>query len=189
VGGKCTLGRAIVSANNDASPRGVCTPGRGADRIVLPRGSTQTLTTVNNTNYGPTGLPTIRSVITIAGNGSTIRHAGTAPKFRILAVAQTGALTLQNTRVSAGGPAVENSGSRLQLVNSTVSGNTSYGIGTRFGASTTVTNSTISGNSELGLYAFMSSEVRVINSSISGNKGGGAGAFNSAGDLFLPILR
>jgi hypothetical protein len=75
VGGACTLVRAIVAANNDTTASGNYTKGRGADTIVLPRNSTQTLTAVNNTTpYGPTGLPFIRSVITIAGNGSIIRR-------------------------------------------------------------------------------------------------------------------
>src|SRR5215207_2071539 len=60
VGGTCTLVRAIAAANNDTTANGRCTKGSGADRIVLPNGSTKTLTSVNNTNYGPTGLPTIR---------------------------------------------------------------------------------------------------------------------------------
>jgi len=71
VGGACTLIRAIVAANNDTATPG-CKKGSGADTIVLPRGSTQTLTAVNNTNYGPTGLPTVRTPITIVGNGSKI---------------------------------------------------------------------------------------------------------------------
>src|SRR5215213_8718884 len=71
VGGACTLIRAIVAANNDTATPG-CKKGSGADTIVLPLHSTQTLTTVNNTNYGPTGLPTVRTPITIMGNGSKI---------------------------------------------------------------------------------------------------------------------
>src|SRR5215213_10799172 len=47
VGGTCTLIRAINAANNDTTASG-CKKGSGADTIVLPRGSTQTLTTVNN---------------------------------------------------------------------------------------------------------------------------------------------
>jgi hypothetical protein len=60
VGGTCTLIRAIVAANNDTATPG-CKKGSGADTIVLPLRSTQTLTTVNNRNYGAAGLPTIRT--------------------------------------------------------------------------------------------------------------------------------
>src|SRR5215212_169630 len=42
VGGTCTLIRAIKAANSDTSANGRCAKGSGADRIVLPRGSTQT---------------------------------------------------------------------------------------------------------------------------------------------------
>src|SRR5215217_4894216 len=62
VGGSCTLVRAIVAANNNTTASGNCRKGSGADTIVLPLHSTQTLTTVNNTVDGPTGLPVIRSV-------------------------------------------------------------------------------------------------------------------------------
>src|SRR3712207_899405 len=81
VGGGCTLVEAILSANMNTSVGG-CRAGSGADRIVLPAGSTQTLTTFNNNPYfyGRSGLPVIRSVITIAGNGGTIRRAPTAPE-------------------------------------------------------------------------------------------------------------
>ena len=65
-------------------------------------GSTQTLTEVHNSTYGPTGLPVVSSVITIAGQGSTIVRDSGAPYFRILAVSSTGDLTLQETTVSGG---------------------------------------------------------------------------------------
>jgi hypothetical protein len=90
--------QAIRSANSDTSFGG-CTAGNGADRIVLPAGSSQTLTTVNNTAYYATGLPVIRSVITIDGNGSTINRASSGPAFRILTVGSHGNLTLQDTTV------------------------------------------------------------------------------------------
>ncbi len=139
VGGSCTLVRAIVAANNDTTASGNCTKGSGADRIVLPSGSTQTLTAVNNTNYGPTGLPTIRSVITIAGNGSTISRASGAPRFRILVVGDSGNLTLQRTTITGGrltadvptADVIGNGGGVLNVNNGEI----------------TITNSTISGNS------------------------------------------
>jgi hypothetical protein len=104
VGGSCTLVRAIVAANNNTTASGNCRQGSGANTIVLPRNSTQTLTAVNNTKqyYGPIGLPTIRSAITIAGNASTIRRASTAPKFGLLFIEKVGSLTLQKTTISGG---------------------------------------------------------------------------------------
>src|SRR5215217_9310397 len=48
-GTTCTLVNAITAANNNAATGG-CTAGSGADTIVLPSGSMQTLTSVNNTS-------------------------------------------------------------------------------------------------------------------------------------------
>jgi hypothetical protein len=50
VGDSCTLVDAITAANTDTATGG-CPAGSGADTIVLPAGSTQTLTEVNNTTY------------------------------------------------------------------------------------------------------------------------------------------
>ena len=106
VGGTCTLVRAINAANNDTTAGGRCTQGSGADTIVLPLGSIQRLTAVNNTVYGPTGLPVIRTDITIAGHNSAIRRARTAPEFRIVTVGQAGDLTLHRAAVSRGRTAI-----------------------------------------------------------------------------------
>jgi hypothetical protein len=72
VGGACSLVDAITAANTDTATGG-CVAGSGADTIVLPAGSTHTLTSVHNDTYGPTGLPVIRSAITIAGQGGRLR--------------------------------------------------------------------------------------------------------------------
>ena len=106
VGGTCTLVRAINAANNDTTAGGRCTQGSGADTIVLPLGSIQRLTAVNNTVYSPTGLPVIRTDITIAGHNSAIRRARTAPEFRIVTVGQAGDLTLHRAAVSRGRTAI-----------------------------------------------------------------------------------
>jgi hypothetical protein len=95
VNSSCTLVDAITAANTDTAIGG-CVAGKGADTIVLPVGSQQTLTSVNNNTYGNTGLPVIASKITIAGNGSTILRSALAyysDSFRILAVNHTGDLT------------------------------------------------------------------------------------------------
>lgn len=80
VGGGCTLVNAIVAANLDTASGG-CAAGSGADTLILQAGSTHTLTTVNNSERGPTGLPVIASDITIQGNGSTITRAPGRPTF------------------------------------------------------------------------------------------------------------
>src|SRR5262245_60395321 len=43
-----------------------------ADTIALVGNRTYTLTAVNNTTNGPTGLPTIQGALTLQGNGATI---------------------------------------------------------------------------------------------------------------------
>ena len=111
---------------------------------------------------GRTGLPVIRSVITIVGNGSTIRRSGGAPQFRIFAVAGVGNLELQRTTVSGGVATTSEGGGGayirrgvLTLANSTMSGNSAGlpnigysdggGISNTFG-DVILTNSNISGN-------------------------------------------
>ena len=80
VSGGCSLVNAITAANTDTATGG-CPKGSGADTIRLPVGSTQTLTTVNNSTYGPTGLPVISSAITIEGKNSTIQRESSAPEL------------------------------------------------------------------------------------------------------------
>ena len=158
VGANCTLVNAITAANTDTATGG-CPAGSGADTIVLPAGSTQTLTTVNNSTYGPTGLPVISSAITIAGQGSTIRRDSGVPEFRILAIGNIGDLMMQDSIIS-GGVAPDDAGvhsyagggvlnvngvfnlARSRILNSIASlggGIANYGI-------VTVTTSIIAGN-------------------------------------------
>ena len=72
---------AIDAANQNVEP----------DSIVLAIGATFTLTEVNNTASGPTGLPTIAAsgALTIVGNGGVIERSTTteAPAFRLLDIA------------------------------------------------------------------------------------------------------
>jgi hypothetical protein len=210
VGGSCTLVNAITAANTDMATGG-CPAGSGADTIVLPASSTQTLTEGNNSTYGATGLPVISSVITIAGQGSTIVRDSGAPAFRIVAVNSTGDLTLQETTVSGGiapalspydvrnGGGVANYGGTLTVLNSTISGNaTAYcpnycyggsGGGIANGGGTlTVLNSTISGNSALldggGVANFDGGTLTVVDSTITGNSAiysNGGGVANGGG--------
>ncbi len=115
----------------------------GANTIVLPGGKTFTLTEVNNTTDGPTGLPVIadNDNLTISGNGATFARSTAAgtPAFRLFNVASGAALTLQN----------------LTLANGLVLGDTgmdAYGgaILNAVGASLTVNSSTFAGNQVVG---------------------------------------
>ena len=69
------------------------------------------LTGVNNRTYGPTGLPVIRSRVTIVGNGNTILRARRAERFRIFAVARSGRLTLNRLTIRGGFASRSNHGS------------------------------------------------------------------------------
>ncbi len=148
VGGGCNLVDAITAANSDAQTGG-CTAGSGTDTLALPAQSTHTLVTVNNSTHGPTGLPVITSELTIDGNLSTITR-DSALEFRILAVGDSGNLTLQDTKVSGGaapeGGGIDNAGI-LTLRNSTVEGNSAYvGGGIDNSGSLTLTDSFILSN-------------------------------------------
>ena len=91
VKGRCTLARAIVSANNDASR--FCTPGRGPDTIGFP--AKQVIVLIKGSIFrGKTGLPLIRSAIAINGKGSVIRRALGAPALDLFNVARSGRSTL-----------------------------------------------------------------------------------------------
>jgi hypothetical protein len=192
VGGNCTLVDAITAANTDTATGG-CPAGNGADTIVLPAGSTQTLTEVNNFTpyepYGATGLPIISSSITIEGNGSTIMRGSGAPKFRIMHVNSTGDLTLRDTTISGGrspdiffgrlsGAGVANYGGNVTVINSTITGNSADsdlggGVWNDSYSTLTVTNSTITGNFAGyiggGVFNERYSTLIVTNSIISGN--------------------
>src|SRR4051794_28791361 len=78
---------ALKAAINAANANGQ------ADTINLAAGGTYTLTTIDNSTLGATGLPAIANEVagldlTINGNGAKIQRSASAgtPEFRILAV-------------------------------------------------------------------------------------------------------
>ena len=196
-GTSCTLIDAITAANNDAPTVG-CSAGSGADTLVLPPESTHTLT--QGYDYGPNGLPVVTSAITIAGNGSTITRDPSAPQFRILEVARSGDLTLQETTAnggvsSASGGGVSNFGV-LTLTNSKVSGSSTGQYGDGGGVfnngTLTLTNSTVSGNSA-GQYGggggvFSNGTLTLTNSTVSGNSAGQYGRGGGVSNYGVLIL-
>src|SRR5206468_4149069 len=198
VSGGCTLLDAITAANTDAATGG-CSAGSGADTLILQNSSAHTLTTVNNSTYGPTGLPVISSQITIEGHNSTIERDSGAPNFRIFAVNSSGDLTLQETTVSGGGEAsgggVFNFGT-VTIQNSTLSGNTTSISGSgggvfNSGGTVTIQDSTLSGTSGhrgdgSGGGVSNSGTVTIQNSTLSGNSASyGGGVSNYGGTLTL----
>lgn len=185
--GQCSLIEAIVNANNDAVTHADCASGSGADTIVLPANADVTLRAKYDNTYGRTGLPLITSSITIEGNGSKIVSRG-ARKFRLMAVSNSGNLTLQDLTLSRGssvyGGGVFNNGT-LTVANSTISGNkaSSHGGGVSNQGMLNIDNSTISKNSASlggGVYNSPSGTLTIDNTTISGNKtsSSGGGVFN-----------
>ena len=178
VGTDCKLWQAIQSANRDSSAAGSsCTAGSGADTIVLA-GNTYIYTSTNGTNAA---LRDITTLITIEANGATIaRDSGADSDFRILTVANTGNLTLNNATITGGvagafphnlGGGIVNGGT-VTLNNSTVSGNSAqFGGGVDNSGMLTLNNSTVSGNSadERGGGIDNSGGLMLNNSTVSDN--------------------
>src|SRR5262245_30147052 len=78
-----------------------------ADAITLAAGTTFTLSTVNNSTNGPTGLPTIAANsgnLTIVGNGDIIERstATGTPAFRLFDIAAGASLILENLTLQGG---------------------------------------------------------------------------------------
>src|SRR5262249_53292111 len=78
----------------------------GANTIVLDGHRNFTLTAVDNTADGPTGLPVIadQDLLTIIGSNNTIERSTAAgtPAFRLFDVAVGGSLTLLNLTLQNG---------------------------------------------------------------------------------------
>jgi hypothetical protein len=186
-GTTCTLAAAITAANTDAMVGG-CSAGGGADTLVLPAFSTLTLTAVDNTTYGDTGLPVVTSTITISGRGSTLERSGSALAFRLLAVGTGGELTVQDLTLQGGSPSSAGGGifnvGTLTVANCTITGNTAaFGAGggvASYTGTLTIVHSTLSGNTALysGGGVVSTGTLTVANSMITGNT-----AFNSGGGV------
>src|SRR5262249_45020176 len=78
----------------------------GSNTITLVAGTTLTLSAVDNTTDGATGLPVIAANdnLTIAGNGDTIERSMAAgiADFRLLDLASGGSLILNNLTLQGG---------------------------------------------------------------------------------------
>jgi hypothetical protein len=149
--GQCSLVEAIFNANTDAVVSADCPPGSGPDLIVLPPNATLRLRAVYDDAYGPTGLPLITTQITIEGNGARLHARGGGARFRLIAVASSGELTLQNATLTNGsstnGGAVLNNGTAT-ILNSTITKNSaSLGGGVLNQGTLLIQDSAISGNS------------------------------------------
>ncbi len=205
----CTLTHAINNANADADTDGAggCTAGSGADILELKSNAMYTLSTVDNQDAsGPNGLPLISSVITINGNGATVKRssvAGTAD-FRLLHIGTGGNLTVNNLKLTGGrlsanyqyGGGIQNGGT-LTLNNSTITGNNDLGVGAvgsaianMYQSSLTLNNSTVSGNKAThggAVMNFPNASATVNNSTIFNNEAtnGGIGGIGNGGEMVL----
>ncbi|MCP3982142.1 MAG: hypothetical protein GY716_22780 [bacterium] len=154
----CTLVDAFTAAESD-SVAGGCIAGDGVDEIHLT--GDVTLTLVDNTDPAPAGnwpaaqngLPHVATDITLEGGGFTIERAPAAPTFRLLSVASTGSLTLndvtlRNGRSDYGGAIRLDSGGTLLVQNSVLENNTATVAGGAIASigHLTLTNSSITSN-------------------------------------------
>lgn len=162
-----------------------------------------TLTAVDDTIDGNNGLPSIASDVTIQGAGGfrwTIARDALAPEFRIFHVPLGGTLTLEDVGVSGGalsvstvslhdiGGGILNNGGTVNLIDSTVSGNSAAGGGgvtNRMGATLNASNTMFSGNSATFSGGAISNQtgatLTMSDSTVSGNfvtSGLGAGINN-----------
>ncbi len=164
----------------------------GADTLNLATDCAYTLTILDNNTYGPNGLPSITSQITINGNGATIERGSGV--FRIFHVASGGNLTLTNITIAAGnsggnyGGGILNGGGTLNISHSTLSGNTgSYGGGILNGGTLNISNSTFSDNTASadggGIYS--GGTLNISHSTFSDNTAStdGGGIYKSGGTI------
>jgi hypothetical protein len=100
--GKCSLIEAIINANNDAATHPDCAAGSGPDTIVLPKDSTQTLTSAYINYHGDSGLPVITSSITIKGKNAQLIRKNNSAEFRIFTVNISGEFSVNNLNLSNG---------------------------------------------------------------------------------------
>ena len=190
--GRCSLPEAIVNANTDAAIFTDCASGNGSDTIVLPAKSTHQLQTILSSYYGGNGLPLITTAITIEGNGGRISRPKNEFHYRLMAVTNTGDLTLNNIQLSGGIEyyvgAVLNAG-KLTIMATAVSGGLALGGGAVFNAPTgslIITNSSLIKHTavEGGAVFNFQGTVTIGDSAISGNRAdNGGGVFSQAGTL------
>lgn len=145
--------------------------------IVLTPNSTYTLTTINNSTYGPTGLPMITTPITIVGNGATITRPNIEPKFRIFAILDNASLTLDNLTIQNG--SVPMTGTQFNL--------DQVGGGVLNLGNITIRNSIFEGNSTdrigSGGGIYSSRSLAIFNSTFEMNTAGAGGAIFCSTEL------
>lgn len=161
----------------------------GGDTLALAPFCTYTLTSAHGSaSDGPVGLPPITTPINMAGLGTTITRAPSAPAFRILEVegdanvpGTDGRLNLAAVTISGGsavtpfpGGGIANRGGALTLTSSSVTGSSAVAGGGIYTDNGTVslTASTVTGNTATssggGIYK-NSGTVNLLASDVSRN--------------------
>lgn len=214
-GPNCTLRDAITAANT-GSTTGGCSVGAGGNpyTIVLQAAGPYNFNQIDNSlgGGGDNALPGITGNIILNGNGNRVNSTGgSITPLRLLYVAATGKLTLNDLTVSGGslnsgggGAGIWNNGGNLTANDVTFSNNSStydsggggggMGGGVFSSGTMTVTASTFSNNSSIdsfggaGIYntgiLTVTASYFLNNSSTGQAAGSGGGIFNQ-GTLFL----
>ena len=184
----------------------------GESNLIRLAAGTYSLTAVDNDTDGSNGLPSITSPLTIGGDGSAntiIERAATAPPFRVVHVAQSGLLNLEDLAIrngrwvaenTFGGGGILNRGTMI-ITHSAVTNNFSESggglmrgggggvanLGRLFLAGSIVTDN--NGGLGFGGGIFSAGPVTIINSTIRHNiaeqRGGGIAVSNAADSVTI----
>ena len=104
--GSCSLPEAIANANNNNqihTGAGECPAGSSALTDTITLGTDVTLTIVGSVWNGNNGLPVVQSAIILDGDNHIIERSNAiSDTFRIIAIDQTGNVTLQNLTLRNG---------------------------------------------------------------------------------------
>lgn len=181
----------LIAAINAANANGQ------VNTIRLAEG-TYTLTAVDNSTDGPTGLPSVTSTLTIAGAGAivtTVERTADVSRFRIFHVGSEGVLTLRRMTIRGGdaqgfgGGAVRANGSVI-INDAVITGNRALGAlgaGGVLGGNVVVTGTTVAGNvsSSAHVHVDASGDLTIRNSTIAQNLAGAGVFFTSPGTLTI----
>ncbi|MDY7075372.1 MAG: choice-of-anchor D domain-containing protein [Chloroflexota bacterium] len=185
--GQCTLREAITAADADAASGalpGECPAGSGGDTIVLQANTAYTLSAVDNTWYGPNGLPPVTTPITITGHGATIVRGG-GEDFRFFYVSPSGDLMLTDLTLRDG---------RAQGGAGGAGANGSGGGGAGLGGAIfnrgdlVLRNCTLVGNEAVGgVGGWGSNTDNITGGGAGGGGGGGLGGDGGRGHNYYPL--
>lgn len=196
-GAECTLRAAIAAANTSALVGGCDGSGGAPFTIVLAPNATYTLTEVDNTDLSgyQSALPIFYNDMTIEGNGATIQRDANAPPMSLVVI-YSNTLTLNNlvlrgastAGLNGAGGAVFVYGGKVNINNSTITGNTAddSGGGLANSGIATITDSTLSDNqARVGGAISNNGTLIVRNSTLTGNRSEQGGGIYSRGLLEL----